>query len=274
MNNTTMNLVFLLMVVAVIGGGYYYWQSHQPKLQPADVSAPPPALAPAPPPKPPVRQVIEPPPPPLPQAPPVPKLAQSDNYMLDALAGLINNKVLMKLLRTERVIPNIVATIDNLPRNKVPIRIMPVEMTPGDFLVSGSGETLAIDPKNAARYTSYLKLAEAIDTKKLVDLYVRLYPLFQQAYQELGFPDKYFNDRLIETVNDLLETPSVKQPIPLVVHSVYYQFADPDLEGLSSGQRIMLRIGADNAIKVKAKLRDIKQELLKHMHEQKVDGGK
>ena len=49
-----------------------------------------------------------------------------------------------------------------------------------------------------------------------------------------------------------------------------YQYADPDLEALSSGQRILLRIGKNNATRIKAKLRDIKQELLKHMHEEEV----
>jgi hypothetical protein len=42
---------------------------------------------------------------------------------------------------------------------------------------------------------------------------------------------------------------------------VLYQFADPELEGLSAGQKIMLRMGAENAAKVKAKLREIRREL-------------
>lgn len=30
-----------------------------------------------------------------------------------------------------------------------------------------------------------------------MQFYVRLYPLFQKAYVELGYPNGYFNDRLI-----------------------------------------------------------------------------
>jgi hypothetical protein len=42
---------------------------------------------------------------------------------------------------------------------------------------------------------------------------------------------------------------------------VFYKFADPELEGLSAGQKIMLRMGAENAAKVKAKLREIRRVL-------------
>ena len=272
MNDRMMNTVFFIVLACVIAGGYYYWHAHQPNPHPADVFRSP-AVVPTPPPKPQVRQVIESPQKPSPSAPPappIPKLDHSDSYLLDALANLINDKTLQKLLIPKHLIRNIVATIDNLPRKKAPIRVMPVVTVSSQFQVNGSGQSLFISPHNAARYTPYVKLAEAINSKNLVELYVRLYPLFQQAYQELGFPNKYFNDRLIETINDLLATPSVEEPIPLVVHSVYYQYADPDLEALSSGQRILLRIGKNNATRIKAKLRDIKQELLKHMHEEEV----
>ena len=44
-------------------------------------------------------------------------------------------------------------------------------------------------------------------------LYVRLYPLFQRAYEELGYPGQYFNDRVVEVIDSLLATPNVTEPI-------------------------------------------------------------
>jgi hypothetical protein len=38
-----------------------------------------------------------------------------------------------------------------------------------------------------------------------------------------------------------------------------YEFADPDLEELSTGQKLMLRIGPENAAAVKVKLREIRR---------------
>ncbi|MBW8079269.1 MAG: DUF3014 domain-containing protein, partial [Gallionella sp.] len=116
----------------------------------------------------------------------------------------------------------------------------------------------------------YVKIAEAINPKKLVGLYVRLYPLFQQAYENLGYPNKYFNDRLIVVLDDLLVAPDIKEPVRLVQTKVYYQYADPDLEGRSIGQRILMRTGGKNEAIVKTWLRAIKQELLLNMHEKKI----
>ena len=258
-------ILIAAVILALIGGiaAYLYGQHSQPKMEPVQMQAPPP-LPPA---KPEVRQVIE----AVPIAPPLPVLAESDNFMLDALAGLIGNKSLMKLFHVERVIRNIVVTVDNLPRKTVSMKVLPLKPASGSFIaVSNEGE-LAISPKNAARYTAYVKTAEAMDAKKLVELYVRLYPLFQQAYEELGYPKKYFNDRLIEAIDNLLDTPAIKEPVKLVRPHVFYQFADPELEDRSIGQRILMRIGSANAAVIKTRLGEIKQELKLHMHEKKVE---
>jgi hypothetical protein len=96
----------------------------------------------------------------------------------------------------------------------------------------------------------------------LVAVYVRFYPLFQQQYEELGYPGKYFNDRLVEVIDHLLAAPEVQGPIRVTQPKVLYEFADPKLEALSAGQKIMVRMGAENAVKVKAKLREIRSALV------------
>ena len=262
------NISIAVAAIIILGSiaAYFYWQQSQPKPEPVHVQV----LPSPPPPKPEVRQVIEAPP----VSPPLPALADSDNFMLDALTGLVNNKSLMKLFHTERIIHNIVATIDNLPRRRAPMSVMPVEQAAGKFVTAGDEGDLTISPKNAARYTPYVKIAEAIDAKKLVEIYVRLYPLFQQAYEGLGYPKKYFNDRLIVVLDDLLAAPDIKEPVKLAQPSVFYLFADPDLEGRSIGQRILMRTGSKNEAIIKGKLRGIKQELKLHMHEKKVESAK
>ena len=260
------NISIAVAVMIILGGiaAYFFWSGNQPEPETAQVQAPPPKPAP----KVEVRQVIEAPP----EAPPLPALADSDTFLLDALAGLINNKSLMEFLVNERIIHRIVATIDNLPRRRVPMSVMPVKRVPGKFLTSGKDDNLTISTQNAARYAPYMKIAETIDTKKLVGLYIHLYPLFQEAYEGIGYPGKYFNDRLIVALDDMLAAPDINEPVKLVQPSVYYQFADPNLEGRSIGQRIMMRIGSKNEAVIKAKLNEIKQELKSHMREQKIEG--
>ena len=101
---------------------------------------------------------------------------------------------------------------------------------------------------------------EAVEAKRLVAAYAHYYPLFQVAYQELGYPNRYFNDRLVEAIDDLLAAPDVAAP-RLVQPKVLYQFADADLEARSAGQKMMIRMGPGNAARVKAKLRAIRLEL-------------
>ena len=47
----------------------------------------------------------------------------------------------------------------------------------------------------------------------------------------------------------------------LIKPEAYYLFADEDLESLSAGQKILIRMGPDNAARVKAKLVEIRAVL-------------
>jgi DUF3014 family protein len=193
---------------------------------------------------------------------PLPALDVSDATMRDALGELLSEKTLIDLFQLRDIVRHIVATLDNLPREKLALRLMPVKRAGGKFIVTGKDESLAIGADNAARYALYLRLAGAIDTGKLVALYIHFYPLFQQAYQELGYPKGYFNDRLIDVIDHVLSAPDVKAPVKLVQPNVLYLYADSDLEARSAGQKILMRIGSENAATIKAKLRDIRSELI------------
>jgi len=192
---------------------------------------------------------------------PLPALDASDSTMTNALDELLSDKTLIEFFRLQDFIRGVVATVDNLPRQKLALRLMPVKPAGGKFLATGKGGSLAIGADNAARYAPYLRLANAVDSGKLVALYVHFYPLFQQAYQELGYPKGYFNDRLVEVIDHLLTAPEVPAPVKLVQPKVFYLFADPEMEARSAGQKILMRIGNENAARVKTKLRDIRGEL-------------
>ena len=152
-------------------------------------------------------------------------------------------------------------TIDNLPRKKAPQRLSPVKPIPGKFLVAGAGDAAYLAQDNAGRYEPFLRVMESVDTGKLVALYVRFYPLFQQAYRELGYPKGYFNDRLVEVIDHLLVTPEISGPIKLAEPWIMYEFADPALEARSAGQKALIRMGPANAQRVKAKLREFRRQV-------------
>ena len=70
-----------------------------------------------------------------------------------------------------------------------------------------SDDETVISPANAQRYQPYVDLLLEADTQGLVELYGRYYALFQEAYEAQGYPDGYFNDRLVEVIEHLLATP-------------------------------------------------------------------
>jgi len=249
-----------LILVAVLGGFivFLFWPEQEPRqpevAQTPAVPAPPPIRHPIEAAREAVRPTDE---PPLAIAKPLPELADSDGAMRDVFAGLFG-KDLERYFYLDRIIQRIVATVDNLPREIAPLQLMPVKPVSGWLATTGKGETLALSPKNAARYRLYIRLAESAATGRLVATYVRFYSLFQEQYERLGYPGKYFNDRLMDVIDDLLAAPETAGPVLLTQNNVIYQFADPSLERLSAGQKIMIRMGSENAAKVKAKLREFR----------------
>jgi len=191
----------------------------------------------------------------------LPQIDVSDAMLRQDLVRLIGREAFDALVYPSTLVRRIVATIDNLPRRAAPRRMMPLNPVPGAFKVSGQGDQTEIAAENSARYAPYVRALESVDTAALVAVYVRAYPLFQQAYRELGYPDGYFNDRLVAALEDMLAAPEIGAPVKLVRPKVFYEFADPALETASAGQKIMIRMGADNARRVKAKLREIRQAL-------------
>jgi hypothetical protein len=77
----------------------------------------------------------------------------------------------------------------------------------------------------------------------------------------MGYADGEFNQRLAAVIDELLATPDVTDPVNLVKPEAFFLFIDPDLESLSAGQKIMLRMGSGNAARVKLKLSEIKAAL-------------
>lgn len=211
-------------------------------------------------------------------ASPLPPLAGSDAYLGQALVDLLGREKVQRFLHLEGFVRRVVATTDNLARDHAPPVSWPLVPAAGHFTTlanagnadNTSPEPTRISPDNSLRYTPFVLFIESVDSAAAVRLYARLYPLFQQAYEELGFPGKYFNDRLVAVIDLLLSTPvppgglevalvEVKGPVASVRPSVRYEFTDPALRKLSAGQKMLLRSGPENQRRLNAKLRDIRR---------------
>ena len=265
-----------VLVLTVLIAGAFYWSQREPTeaIHTAAPAAPAPALekpqSAAPPAEPAIQHPIE-----APQSDAaLPASVDADSYIKSALIDLLGKKGVASFLRVDDFVRRAVATVDNLARPHASSRLWPVNQTPGRFAVVGRGNDIVVNSDNALRYAPFVVFVESVDTGRAVALYTRLYPLFQKAYEQLGYRGQYFNDRLVSVIDQLLETPDSAGPLKVELTKVKgsvtplqpwvrYRLSDPALEGLSAGQKILLRTGPVNERRLKAKLLDIRRHLVR-----------
>jgi hypothetical protein len=247
------------VVVVIVAGGIYYYRTHRaaPAAAAPVAQGPLPAAAPA-------QPAIQHPLPAETENVAPPTLEDSDVPMRTALLGVFGDKTVGSFLVPKDVIRHAVVTVDNLPRKKVAVELRPVKPTPGNALVSGTEDALVLSPENYKRYDPLIQALRAVDTKQVARIYFHFYPDFQQAYENLGYPQKYFNDRLIEVIDDMLKAPDLSGPVELVQPRVFYEYKDPNLESRSSGQKLLMRMGPANEAVMKAKLRELRAALIEY----------
>lgn len=258
-----------------------------PPSAPAPVVAPPSAAAPvnpapvaaaaAPKPSTGIKHRVE------PRAALPPILPNEVNRVVEQALG---HQALTKFLYLEPLARRFVATVDGLGRQQAPDSLWLLRPPPGDFVLAknrSAEDTSLVSTVNNRRYAGFVRWVETTDTQRLIALYVRLYPLLQQTYVELGHRDAYFNDRVIEVIDLLLATPQQRTPLkvqPAVLDAAAkakivnplsaatpprprFELADPALESLSTGQKMLLRVGPQQAARLKLKLTALRAGLVK-----------
>jgi len=194
-------------------------------------------------------------------AEPLPPLDESDSEVREAVVGMFGTEAVKSYLAASEIVRKVVVTVDNLPRDKVAMRVRAVDDMPGRFVVSGPEDGPVLDAGNFVRYRTFVDLVGSMDAVQIAGVYRHFYPLLQQAYEDLGYPGQPFHYRVIECIDDLLDAPEVEAGTRLVRPKVLYQFADPGLESRSAGQKMLMRMGPDNARIVKNKLREVRAAL-------------
>jgi hypothetical protein len=203
----------------------------------------------------------------------MPAPEDADAMVRAELIDLAGRKGVLGFLQLDGFVRRVVATVDNLDRAHAPARLWPVNPAPGRFATLERDGTTSIDPDNALRYAPFVQFVESIDMARAAALYRWMYPLFQQSYEELGYPQGYFNDRLIKVIDHLLRTPVPPAPVALTLLEikgpyasqrpwVHYRYADPALEQATAGQKLLMRMGAVNQRRLQARLAELRAALL------------
>ncbi len=276
------SLIFILIFIVITGVSYYFWQEYQASLilldskelshientdsiqqQPKEENKA--VLYPVPE----TNTMIdtEVPSKPIAQAiaidSPALTLDESDTDIQQAFSLIYQVEKLLELFIFRDFIRHVVVSIDNMTTKKLPRRFVFTQSPKANFMVNLTDvdNEYILDERNYSRYKHFLNFIEIVDNQQLLTIYVKYYPLFQDAYDELGYPGRYFNDRLVEVIDHILETPAPGGTIKLIRPKVFYQFADPQLEDLSAGQKVLIRMGPENATLIKTRLKSLRQVL-------------
>jgi len=201
---------------------------------------------------------------PLP-AEPLPSLIESDPAALASLNAMLGAEAAGRWVRPEWIISRAVVMVHSLDGAAPPVEFRPLTLLRGAPQVAVAGEEVPYwTEATTRRYAELVGLLESTAPAEASARYVRYYPLFQQAWEELGEPEPWFNDRLIDIIDHLLGAPSVELPIELVPWEGRLKFASEPLEAESWGRKLLIRLGPEQAGTVQNWLQAFRQELTAH----------
>jgi len=198
---------------------------------------------------------------PLAATTPLPGLDQSDAFVRVLVEALSSHPAWVTWLASEGLVRRFVVVVDNVAEGQSPAKHLAAMAPKGKFTVLRRGGGEIVDPESYHRYDTIADVVASLDAQGCAEAYRRLRPLVQDAYRQLGYPDRDFDLTLARAIDRLLDTPVPQGEVKLRPAVKSYKLADPKLEALSAPQKQFLRMGADNMRKVAAKLREIREEL-------------
>jgi hypothetical protein len=190
------------------------------------------------------------------------ELDESDKLMRKLAADLSSRPELAEWLLTKDIIRKFVAAVDNIANGQSPRKNIDF-FNPGKFFPLKKEGVYYLDPAGFKRYSPVANVFSSLDSEGCIRLYRQLKPALQEAYQDLGYPDKDFNVTLFQAMDELMKVPVIEEDIALEEKLTSYVMVDPELEKLSEAQKHLFRMGPVNIRKIKAKLKDLESVLKK-----------
>jgi len=190
------------------------------------------------------------------EPPALPALSGSDSLVRDVVGGLSQHAEWLAWLVTEELAMNFVRAVGAVAYDEPPQSSLEPLRPEEGFSVVRRGQRFYPAETSFRRYDLAVEVLDSIDVSGAAGAYQRLEPLFEQAHDELGYPNE-FGDTLELAVTRLLATPIPDAVPELRLRVISFEYVDPGLEGLSPAQKLLLRLGPDNGDRVRAKVREL-----------------
>ena len=187
----------------------------------------------------------------------LPPLDESDVIVREMVRALSGHPQVAAWLATDGLIRNFTVVVANIAEGKTPAPVLRALRPSAGFRVTELGDNLYIDPRSYERYTGFAEGVASIDPAGSTRLYALLKPRIEEAYAELGYPDRPFDRTLERAIVALLEPPVPDGLIRVEPRGIGYGFDDRRLQALTAAQKQLLRMGPENARTVQRKLHEI-----------------
>jgi len=191
----------------------------------------------------------------------LPTLDASDEVVRRVVSGLSARPEWASWLVSDDLVRRFVLAVVAVADGRSPAEHLPFLVPEDPFYVRESGEGMVVDPRSYNRYDLAAATFASLDAQGVARLYRQLHPLMEDAYRELGLPNRSFDDTVRQAFAQLLSTKVPAPPVAVEPDGGLWAFSDPAVERLSPAQKQLVRMGPDNAAVVQAKLRELADAL-------------
>lgn len=192
----------------------------------------------------------------------LPPLNESDSLVMSRLASMELGATLLRMITPEEVVRRFVVFADNVARGELPQLDYPVRRVSESMPVRAVDDNLYVMEESAhRRFDQLIDTLVALDVRHAMSIYRALRPLMEEAYAELGYPDADFDEVIVRAIDQVLEAPTVEGPYQLIDPGVMYEFAESDIESMSPVAKQLIRIGPENAQRLRDRLRDYRAQI-------------
>lgn len=196
---------------------------------------------------------------PLPTLPP---LDESDEFFRDLLLSQKTKNDLDLWLRADDLVRRSASYLDGLARGSMLSKIFPLSSPEGKFTTHQQGDVIWLNAGNYERYNKTLSVIMSLDMQQIASVFHLMRPLLESAFAELGYKPRQMDGIILRSIDNILATPVIVEPLKLVRESVTYKFADPKLEALMPMQKQLLRAGPENTQRIQQQALALKKALL------------
>jgi Protein of unknown function (DUF3014) len=187
----------------------------------------------------------------------IPPLDASDALVRTLARALSANPAVTAWLTTNGLIRNFAVVVANVADGAAPARHLTVLRPSSALRVVERDRGSYLDPRSYDRYAFIADAVASVDPAGAAKLYATLKPRIEEAHRELGSPDRSFDRTLERAIVVILDTPSLDGRVRLKPKGIGYAYGDERLEGLTSAQKQLLRMGPRNGRIIKGRLREI-----------------